>query len=45
VLGKLETHDKGTATGLDQVLGTVITDGTVTNDETGTSTTAVLGTT
>jgi hypothetical protein len=31
--GKLETHEAGTATGDDQVDGTVTVDGTKTNDE------------
>jgi len=42
--GKLSTHETGTTTGLDQVDGTVTTDGTKTNDEVATVTTAELGT-
>jgi hypothetical protein len=44
VAGKLETHEAGTATGDDQVDGTVTTDGTKTNEEVGTVTIAELGT-
>jgi hypothetical protein len=44
VAGKLETHEAGTATGDDQVDGTVTNDGTKTNDEVGTVTTALDGT-
>jgi hypothetical protein len=46
VAGNEETHETGTATTLDQVVGTttVTEAGIVMNDETGTATTAVLGT-
>jgi len=42
--GKLSTHEIGTTTGETQVDGTVTTDGTKTNDEVATVTTAVDGT-
>jgi hypothetical protein len=43
LLGKDETHETGTTTGDDQVVGTTTVTGTETNDETLTETIALLG--